>query len=147
MVTNHSQVSLAAFFSFSRLFNPSILSGLFSSGGVSVFLRDPVDQGEALWSPTSLASSFQQRSVCQLLFLDLSQGTVCRKIGLVGLQLPPLPFSKEVAPFSTATITTDFTASFQKYYTLCCSERAPLLPFSKALFSGPCIWTARSPLL
>ena len=36
-------------------------------------------------------SFFNKRSVCQLLFLDLFQGTVCREIGLAGLQLPPLP--------------------------------------------------------
>jgi hypothetical protein len=33
---------------------------------------------------------------------------VCREIGLAGLQLPPLP-SLEVAPLSTATVTTNFT--------------------------------------
>jgi hypothetical protein len=47
-------------------------------------------------------------------FLDRSQGTVCREIGLAGSQLPPLPFSEEVAPLSTAAVSTDFTASFQK---------------------------------
>ena len=57
-------------------------------------------------------SFFNKRSVCQLPFLDVSQGTVCREIGLVGLQLPPLPFL-EVAPLSTATVSTDFTASFK----------------------------------
>ena len=58
-------------------------------------------------------SFFNERSVCQLLFLDLSQGTVFREIGLAGLQLPPLPFL-EVAPLSTDAVATDFTASLQE---------------------------------
>jgi hypothetical protein len=45
-------------------------------------------------------------------FLDLSQGTVCREIGLAGFQLPPLPLL-DVAPLSTAAVGTDFTASFK----------------------------------
>ena len=57
-------------------------------------------------------SFFNKKSVCQLPFLDLSQGTACREIGLAGLQLPPLPLL-EVAPLSTATVSTDFTASLQ----------------------------------
>ena len=48
-----------------------------------------------------------------MLFLDLSQGTVFREIGLAGLQLPPLPFL-EVAPLSTDAVATDFTASLQE---------------------------------
>jgi hypothetical protein len=91
---------------------------------------------------------FSTKECLPVEFLDLSQGTVCREIGLAGSQLPPLPFSQEeVAPLSTAAVCTDFTASFQKPHTLCCSERAPPFPSSCFLFSGPCRCTVASHLL
>jgi hypothetical protein len=68
-----------------------------------------------------------------------SRGTVCKEVGLAGSQLPPLPFLKEVAPLSTAAVTTDFTVSLQKPHISCCCERAPLLPLARFLSAEPCM--------
>jgi len=81
---------------------------------------------------------FSIKKCLPVAFLDCSQGTVCREIGLAGSQLPPLPFLKEVAPLSTATVTTNFTVSLQKPHISCCCERAPLLLLARFLSAEPC---------
>ena len=79
---------------------------------------------------------FNKKGVCQLLFLDLSQGTVCREIGLAGLQLPPLPFL-EVAPLSTDAVATDFTASFKGHPISAAVKELPHL-FALPVISSVC---------
>ena len=82
---------------------------LASAGDKYQILGDVVDQGEALKSPTSLASLHRVSASCLTIIIDLDLflGTVYREIGWCYYH--PSFLTKEVAPFSTVAVSTDFT--------------------------------------
>ena len=86
-----------------------ILLGFASASNKYQVLEDVVDQGEALKSPTSLAYLHRVFASCQRIIvdLDLFLGTVYREIGWCYCH--PSFSTKEVAPFSTVAVSTDFT--------------------------------------
>ena len=79
-----------------------------SAGDKYQVLEDVVDQGEALKSPTSLASLHRVFASCLTIIIDwdLFLSTAHREIGWCYYHSS---FLKEVAPFSTVAVSTDFT--------------------------------------